>query len=173
MISFGPSDEQNLVVETLKSFAADVLRPAARAADESEKLPEDVLQQAWELGFAATQLPEAYGGAGEARSPITSALALEALATGDAALAVAITHPAASSANPGVARYMKRVAVCVNTKICGTMASTIHTTPILPTFGPKPSITVAKASSTIEAIRCGGSMKNGGSRPIGYSKRPA
>ena len=49
MISFGPSDEQNLVVETLKSFAADVLRPAARAADEAEKLPEDVLQQAWEL----------------------------------------------------------------------------------------------------------------------------
>ena len=95
MISFGPSDEQTLVVETLKSFAADVLRPAARAADESEKLPEDVLQQAWELGFAATQLPEAYGGAGEARSPITSALALEALATGDTALAVAIAHPAA------------------------------------------------------------------------------
>jgi acyl-CoA dehydrogenase len=95
MISFGPSDEQTLVVETLSSFAADVLRPAARAADESEKLPEDVIQQAWELGFVAMQLPEAYGGAGEARSPITSALALEALAQGDAALALAVTHPAA------------------------------------------------------------------------------
>lgn len=94
MISFGPTEEQSLVVETLKRFAAEVLRPAARAADEAEKLPEAVLQQAWELGLAATQIPEAYGGAGEVRSPVTSALALEALATGDAALALAVAHPA-------------------------------------------------------------------------------
>ena len=95
MISFGPTEEQDLVVEAVRSFAKEVLRPAARAADEAEKLPEDVLQQAWELGFVATQLPEAYGGAGEARSPVTSALVLEALAYGDVALALAATHPAA------------------------------------------------------------------------------
>jgi alkylation response protein AidB-like acyl-CoA dehydrogenase len=95
VISFGPTEEQDLVVEAVRSFATEVLRPAARAADETETLPEDVLQQAWELGFAATQIPDAYGGAGEARSPVTSALVLESLAYGDAALALAVTHPAA------------------------------------------------------------------------------
>jgi len=95
VISFGPTEEQGLVREAMQTFAADVLRPAARAADEAEALPEDVLQQAWELGFVATQIPEAFGGAGEERSPVTSALVLEALATGDAALAIAATHPAA------------------------------------------------------------------------------
>jgi alkylation response protein AidB-like acyl-CoA dehydrogenase len=95
VISFGPTEEQDLVVEAVRSFATEVLRPAARGADETETLPEDALQQAWELGFVATQIPEAYGGAGEARSPVTSALVLEALAYGDVALALAVTHPAA------------------------------------------------------------------------------
>jgi alkylation response protein AidB-like acyl-CoA dehydrogenase len=95
VISFGPTEEQGLVREAVQGFASEVLRPAARAADESEALPEAVLQQAWELGFVATQIPEAFGGAGEARSPVTSALVLEALAFGDAALALAATHPAA------------------------------------------------------------------------------
>ena len=94
MISFGPSEEQALVVEAMRTFGSEVLRPAARAADEAEKLPEEVLQQAWDLGFVAMQIPEAYGGAGEARSPVTSALVLEALAYGDPALAIAATHPA-------------------------------------------------------------------------------
>ena len=94
MISFGPSEEQALIVEAMRGFGSEVLRPAARAADEAEQLPEDVLQQAWQLGFVSMQIPEAYGGAGEARSPVTSALVLEALAYGDAALAIAATHPA-------------------------------------------------------------------------------
>ena len=47
MISFGPTDEQELVRSTLREFAADVLRPAAREADESSQLPEGLLDQAW------------------------------------------------------------------------------------------------------------------------------
>jgi alkylation response protein AidB-like acyl-CoA dehydrogenase len=46
MISFGPTDEQELVRSTLREFAADVLRPAAREADESSQLPEGLLDQA-------------------------------------------------------------------------------------------------------------------------------
>ncbi len=95
MISFGPTEEQELVVTAMRTFAQEVLRPAARAADEAEALPEDVVQQAWELGFVATQIPEAHGGGGEPRSPVTSALVLEALAFGDPALALAVAHPAA------------------------------------------------------------------------------
>jgi alkylation response protein AidB-like acyl-CoA dehydrogenase len=95
MISFGPTEEQELVQNTLRDFAAQVLRPAARAADEASELPAGFLDQVWELGLTATQLPSAVGGGGEARSPITNALILEELACGDPALAVAAAAPSA------------------------------------------------------------------------------
>jgi acyl-CoA dehydrogenase len=95
MISFGPTEEQELVRNTLRDFAAQVLRPAARAADEASELPAGVLQQAWDLGLTATQLPAALGGGGEARSPVTNALILEELACGDPALALAAAAPSA------------------------------------------------------------------------------
>ncbi|MDD9946464.1 MAG: acyl-CoA dehydrogenase family protein [Myxococcales bacterium] len=95
MISFAPTEEQSIVVSTMRTFAREVLRPAARAADEDEALPEAVLSQAWSLGFVAAQVPEAYGGGGEERSPVTNALVLEALAHGDPALSLAVAHAAA------------------------------------------------------------------------------
>ena len=78
---------------TLREFAADVLRPAAREADESSQLPEGLLDQAWELGLTDTQLPGAVGGGDEPRSPITNALVLEELGCGDAALGLAVAQP--------------------------------------------------------------------------------
>ena len=38
MISFAPTEEQEVVRETLRGFAADVLRPAARANSPSKRL---------------------------------------------------------------------------------------------------------------------------------------
>jgi alkylation response protein AidB-like acyl-CoA dehydrogenase len=95
MISFGPSEEQQVVREAMREFAEQVLRPVAREADEESALPDGILDQVWELGLTNTQLPEAFGGGGEARSPITNALILEELAFGDPALAIASTHPSA------------------------------------------------------------------------------
>jgi acyl-CoA dehydrogenase len=93
MISFGPTEEQEVVRETLREFAAQVLRPVAREADEASRVPEGLLQQVWDLGLTHTQLPEAYGGGGEARSPVTNALILEELAHGDVTLALAAVSP--------------------------------------------------------------------------------
>jgi alkylation response protein AidB-like acyl-CoA dehydrogenase len=93
MISFGLTEEQELVRSTLRDFAAEVLRPAAREADESSRLPEGLLDQAWELGLTSTQLPAAVGGGDEPRSPVTNALVLEELGAGDAALGLALTQP--------------------------------------------------------------------------------
>jgi acyl-CoA dehydrogenase len=93
MISFGPTEEQELVRETMQEFAAQVLRPAAREADEASHVPEDLLQQVWDLGLTSIQLPEAYGGGGEPRSPVTNALVLEELAHGDVTLAMAAASP--------------------------------------------------------------------------------
>ena len=95
MISFAPTEEQEVVRQVMRDFASQAMRPLARDCDESSKLSEDFLAQSWELGLVSTQIPEAYGGAGEARSPVTGALLLEELAFGDAALALAALAPAA------------------------------------------------------------------------------
>jgi alkylation response protein AidB-like acyl-CoA dehydrogenase len=95
VISFNPTDEQGVVREVLHEFAEQVIRPIARDADEEAKLPEAFLAQSWELSLVSTQLPDAPGGGGEPRSPVTNALVLEELAWGDASLALAAVAPAA------------------------------------------------------------------------------
>jgi alkylation response protein AidB-like acyl-CoA dehydrogenase len=93
VISFGMTEEQELVRDTLRDFAAEAMRPIARECDESSSIPDDFLQMVWELGLTSTQIPAEYGGGGEARSPITNAILLEELGCGDATLAVAAVAP--------------------------------------------------------------------------------
>ena len=93
MISFGTTEEQEIVREAMRDFAAQAVRPLARECDESSQIPDDFLQQAWELGLTATQIPESYGGGGEERSAVTNAIVLEELAHGDAALAIGALAP--------------------------------------------------------------------------------
>lgn len=93
MISFGMTEEQELVRDAMREFAADAIRPIARECDEAAATPQDFLDTAWSLGLTSTQIPEAYGGAGEARSMVTNAILIEELAFGDAALALAALAP--------------------------------------------------------------------------------
>ena len=93
MIDFTPSEEQALVVETVRQFAEKELRPLARKCEETRALPDDALARAHELGLVASALPAAFGGGGE-RSAITAALVAEELAWGDLALALAMLSPA-------------------------------------------------------------------------------
>lgn len=93
MISFGPTEEQQVVREAMREFAEQALRTAARECDESSHAPDELLQQIWELGLTSTQIPEAFGGGGEERSPVTNVLVLEELAFGDAGLALAAVAP--------------------------------------------------------------------------------
>jgi alkylation response protein AidB-like acyl-CoA dehydrogenase len=92
VIDFEPTEEQQLIVETVRQFAANEIRPRARECDESGKLPQEVLGQAHELGLVANALPEAVGGGGE-RSAITSVLVTEELAWGDLAIALGVLSP--------------------------------------------------------------------------------
>jgi len=92
LIDFEPSEEQKLIIDTVRQFAANEIRPAAHEAAESRSLPKDALSQAHELGLVAHGLPEAYGGGGE-RCAITGALIAEELAFGDLAIALAILSP--------------------------------------------------------------------------------
>jgi len=95
VISFEPTEEQQIARDAMHEFAAAALRPVARECDESASLPENVLEPMHQLGLGSTQLPAEHGGGGEARSPITNALVLEELAWGDAGLALAAVAPAA------------------------------------------------------------------------------
>lgn len=93
MISFGLTEEQEAIREAMHGFAASAMRPIARDCDENSRVPDEFLEQAWQLGLSTAQVPEAYGGMGADRSPVTNAIALEELAWGDASLAVAALAP--------------------------------------------------------------------------------
>ncbi len=93
MISFGLTEEQELIRDTLKEFASEAMRPIARDCDENGEIPQDFLDTIWELGLTSTQIPSEYGGGGEERSTVTNAIVLEELGYGDVALALAATAP--------------------------------------------------------------------------------
>jgi alkylation response protein AidB-like acyl-CoA dehydrogenase len=88
-----PDDDQRLIVETVKDFAAEILRPAARAADSAAAHPEGLMAQAAELGITAIKVPETFDGIAESRAAVTHALVAEALAHGDMGLALPILAP--------------------------------------------------------------------------------
>ncbi len=88
MISFELTEEQRMILDTVEAFARDEIRPAARAADEEGRVPAEVVRKIWELGLVRGVLPEEFGGDGGQRSAVTGAVAGEALAYGDLAIAI-------------------------------------------------------------------------------------
>lgn len=88
-----PDDDQKMIVETVKEFAEEVLRPAAHDADAAAAYPADLIAKAAELGITAVNIPEDFDGIAEHRSTVTNALVAEALAYGDMGLALPILAP--------------------------------------------------------------------------------
>jgi alkylation response protein AidB-like acyl-CoA dehydrogenase len=87
------TDEQRMNRETMQRFAAAELRPLGQAVDAGNTPLGDLLVRTAELGLSLLPIPEALGGAGMARSPVSNALILEDLAHGDMALALAAVAP--------------------------------------------------------------------------------
>src|SRR4051812_29611018 len=93
-----PTDEQTMIVEATREFAAEQLRPVAGQADADCAAPDTLLKRSvTELGVTLVGVPETLGGMGSERSATTGALVAEALAHGDMGLAVACLAPAAVS----------------------------------------------------------------------------
>ncbi len=88
MISFALSEDQQLLQETVRKFAADELRPNLRAYEKARGVPDELLRRFHELGLALVDVPEAAGGMGMGLS--TAVLAHEELAWGDPGAAVAL-----------------------------------------------------------------------------------
>ncbi|MBU2487962.1 MAG: acyl-CoA dehydrogenase family protein [Proteobacteria bacterium] len=93
MISFAPSKEQKMVKDSFAQVVRDLVTPAAHDMDEAGEIPADIIQKTWELGASISYVPEAFGGDGMEYSPVLNAIALEELAFGDMAFAVAATAP--------------------------------------------------------------------------------
>ena len=88
-----PDDEQKMIVETVREFAEEILRPAAHDADDAATHPADLIARAAELGITAINIPEDFDGIAAHRSTVTNALVAEALAYGDMGLALPILAP--------------------------------------------------------------------------------
>ena len=93
MVSFQPSEDQDLIRDTVAAFAREQIRPQAHAADEHGAVPSDIVQQGWDLGLVQSVIPETYGGAGDTRSVVTGALIAEELAWGDLSVALHLLAP--------------------------------------------------------------------------------
>ena len=88
-----PDDDQKMILETVDEFAEEILRPAARDADDAASYPPDLIAKAAELGITAINIPEDFDGIAAHRSTVTNALVAEALAYGDMGLALPILAP--------------------------------------------------------------------------------
>jgi butyryl-CoA dehydrogenase len=58
------TEEQELLRETVRRFAAEVVRPRAKEIDQTGEFPLDFYRQAGELGLSGVAVPEEHGGAG-------------------------------------------------------------------------------------------------------------
>lgn len=88
-----PTDEQQMMRESVQRFAVEQLRPAAAKANEACAAPAEILTGSLELGLNLMGVPEELGGAGSERSVMTNVLIAEAMAQGDMGLAVACLAP--------------------------------------------------------------------------------
>ncbi|MGP4844965.1 acyl-CoA dehydrogenase family protein [Marinobacter sp. 1Y8] len=86
-------DDQQMITDSLKRFANDVIRPRAAECDEASALPDDIAAQAHALGLTLYAVPTEFGGVAETQSPVTSVLIAEQLAHGDMAIAMSLLAP--------------------------------------------------------------------------------
>lgn len=87
------TDEQRMNRESMQRFAAAEIRPQAKVVDEGKAPASEFFPQTAELGLTLLPIPEALGGAGVERSPVSNALIFEDLAHGDMALALGSVTP--------------------------------------------------------------------------------
>jgi acyl-CoA dehydrogenase len=93
MISFSPSEDQQMMVNLVKQFAVDEMRKAYHQADESGQIPENIINTAWDMGFTSSCIPAEHGGLGEEGSAVTGSLIAEELAWGDLSMTMKILAP--------------------------------------------------------------------------------
>ncbi len=96
------TEEQTLIRDTARQFAAEVLAPNAARWDAEAAFPADAIRQMGELGFMGMTVAEDFDGAGA--DHVAYALALEAVAEGDGACSTIMSVHNSVACAP-IARY--------------------------------------------------------------------
>ncbi len=63
-MEFTPTENQQMIAQTVKDFAEKHIRPNVMKWDESQEFPVDVFKKMGEIGLMGILVPEEYGGAG-------------------------------------------------------------------------------------------------------------
>ena len=90
------TEEQRMTREGMRKMVRDSLFPQSRAADDAAKANGELLDSIAGFGLALMPMPEALGGVGMPRSPLSNALAVEDLAEGDISHTLAALQPMAA-----------------------------------------------------------------------------
>ncbi len=93
MISFQPSEEQQLIQQSVADFAKSTLAPRVRELEKKRGVPDDIRRGAHEMGLGLMALPEGCGGQG--LGYVATALVEEELGAADAGAAFGLPGPAA------------------------------------------------------------------------------
>lgn len=93
LFDLSPTEDEQMLVDVVTEFAAEVVRPAAAEANETCVAPEALLKASLEIGLPILGVPESLGGISEERSAMAGTLVAEALAKSDMGLAVATLAP--------------------------------------------------------------------------------
>lgn len=87
-MDFSLSEDQRLLIETVREFVQQKVVPNARLWDEKEEFPFETVKELGRLGVMGMVVPQEYGGLG--LDYVTIALILEEIAAGDASLALTV-----------------------------------------------------------------------------------
>lgn len=81
-------EEEQFFYETVRDFAREQVLPLRERMDHDAKMDPKLMASLWEMGLMGIEIPEEFGGAGG--SFFMSCLAIEAMATVDASVAVVV-----------------------------------------------------------------------------------
>ena len=84
-----PTQDQTMMRDVVRRFAREAIAPAAAAADDAMRIPDELFELSRELDWLSAGIDPSDGGEGE-RSVVTSVLIYEALAQGDMGIALGL-----------------------------------------------------------------------------------
>jgi alkylation response protein AidB-like acyl-CoA dehydrogenase len=87
-VDFDLSAEQELIRDTVRTFARERVEPVAAELDLAGRFPYELVAELGELGLMGIPVPEAYGGAGG--DTVSYALAIEELTRVDSSVAITV-----------------------------------------------------------------------------------
>jgi len=97
-VDFDLSEEQRILKETVREFAAREILPVASSLEKEGRFPREILARLADLGILGMVIPEEYGGAGF--GAVSSALVLEEIAAACASTAVTVSVHNTAAAGP-------------------------------------------------------------------------